>query len=114
MTDDEPKSRRNVTLPQSINDKLAQDHINASGLIADLLRAYFAYSDVEEAVEYTAEVREEDREKRIEDTLEDLEGADANHKNPAVLRQAAALEIPPEQLAVALEQYRDDGTVPDL
>lgn len=111
MSDDEPRNRRNITVPQSVNEKLSQDHINASGLISDLLQAYFAYGDIEEAAEFTADHREQSLEEQLKDSLDALEGADADPANPAVLRQASKLEIPPEDMAGLLAEYRETGEV---
>lgn len=118
MSDDEPKTRRNVTIPESIDKKLKQDHVNASGLVTQLLRAYFAHGSVAEGAEYVVEARDVAREERLSDALEVLasrQDVDSlTEYNDAVLTKAAQLEVPADVLVSAVQQYASSGEVPDI
>lgn len=107
-------ARRNISLPDELNDKLDQPHLNASGLIQDLVRAYFAYGDIEKAAEHAAEKRQGDKEDRLREACELLQTVDADRLdrfNDAVLKQAAKLEIPPEALVEHVEYYAENDEV---
>lgn len=114
--------RRNISLPEDINDKLDQPHINASGLIQDLLRAYFSYGDIEQAAEYTAEKREDHYRQRLGEMVEKLtrETDDGEIEivpepwdqwNDAALNWGGKLEIPPEQVVEIVEHYSATGEI---
>lgn len=51
-TDSSKKVRRNITLDNHLDEWLSQDVNNASALIDDLLKAYRAYGNAMEAIEY--------------------------------------------------------------
>lgn len=55
------KTRRNITLDPEVDDKLREQDINGSALIDTLLKAYFAYGEFEEAIEYTHELEQGQR-----------------------------------------------------
>lgn len=110
------KQRRNITISEEANQKLNQEHVNASGLIEDLVNAYFAYGSVEEAVELAAEKRAESRERRVLDAVESLSTIDderLDRFNDAVLNQASKIEIPPEDLVELVEHYKENDDLPD-
>lgn len=107
---------RHISLPDDLNDKLDQPHINASGLIQDLVRAYFAYGDTESAVEHATKKRQDDRERRLTEACEKLQtisesGAHLDPFNDAVLKQASHLEIPPEAMVEHVEHFIETGEV---
>ncbi len=110
------KDRRNISISKEANQILDQEHVNASGLIDDLVRAYGAYGSVEGAVEFSAEKRAENREKRLRDAVETLSTIDAeklDRFNDGVLNQASRLEIPPEDLVGIVEHYRENDELPE-
>lgn len=110
-------NRRNISIPDDLDKKLDQPHLNASGLIQDLLRGYFAYSDVDAAVEFTADKRNEDREQRLREMCEALVGVvegdsgKLDRYNEGVLNWASRLEIPPETIVDIVEDYAETGEV---
>jgi len=109
--------RRNITVPPEVNRKLEQDHINASGLISDLLEAYFAYGDVEEAAAYTAEKRasrQEDALERACDALGSIPPEELDRFNDGVLNWASKLERKPEDLVEIVTAWQEnDGELPE-
>jgi DNA-binding FadR family transcriptional regulator len=108
--------RRNITVPPELNRKLEQDHINASGLISDLLEAYFAYGDVGEAAEYAAEKRKERQTDALEKACETLSGIpneELDRFNDAVLNWASKIERRPEDLVEIVTEYKDTGEIPE-
>lgn len=105
-------ARRHIYVDDDLNEKLDQPHINVSGLVTSLLEAYFATADVQEAAEHVAADRNGSGsgEQEIVEAVESLATIDADaldRHNPAVLRKAARLEMPPEQLVEHVEHYRD-------
>lgn len=111
-------NRRNISLPDELDDKLDAPHLNASGLIQDLLRAYFAYGDADEAAEHVHASRTDDRERRLLEAVQTLatieKESQAGHLdryNDAVLKQASKLEIPPDQLLEHVREYLEFGEV---
>jgi len=110
------KERRNISISKEANQILNQEHVNASGLIDDLVRAYGAYGDVEGAVEFSAEKRSENYEKRLLEAVEGLATIapdQLDRFNDAVLNQASKLEVPPEDLVGITEHYRDNDELPE-
>lgn len=108
--------RRNITVPPELNRKLEQDHINASGLISDLLEAYFAYGDVDAAAEYAVEKRKERTEEALEracDTLSNIPEEKLDRFNEGVLNWASKIEKPPETVVEIVEEYKETGEVPE-
>lgn len=109
-------NRRNISLPPELDEKLSQSHINASGLIQELLWSYFAYGDVGEAAEAIAEKHQADRTEQLEDACSTLAGiketsGDLDRTNPAVMNWSGKLEMPPETLLEHVEEYRDSGGI---
>ena len=110
------KERRNISISKDANQILDQEHVNASGLIDDLVRAYGAYGSVEDAVNFTAEKRRENREKRLTDAVETLStipDETLDQFNDGVLNQASRLEIPPEDLVGVVEHYKENDELPE-
>lgn len=108
--------RRNITVPPELNRKLEQDHINASGLISDLLEAYFAYGDVDQAAEYAAEKRKDRHEEALSracETLEQIPEEELDRFNEAVLNWASKIERPPEELVEIVSEYKETGETPE-
>lgn len=110
--------RRNISLPDELNDKLDQQHLNASGLIQDLLRAYFAYGSIDDAAEYADKQRQGDRERRTKEAVQQLATLEETNVdepldmyNDAVLKQAGKLEIPPEAMVDLVAEYLETGEV---
>jgi len=121
------KERRTVTLEKDIDDYLAQDHVNASGLVNDLVKRHmngdssdgaireFRIQQLkEEANEYASRAErkrseaerlkqaasEEKREKQadIQEAVEQLSDAPRDPTNPAVKMQARRVGVEPEEL----------------
>lgn len=111
------KQRRNITISAETDEQLDQTHVNASGLIEDLVAAYFAYGSVDESVAYAAEKRSQDRERRLRDVVETLADRDdvdeLDRFNDAIMTQAGRLETRPEELVELVERYVDDGDLPE-
>lgn len=109
--------RRNISLPPELDDKLDQPHLNASGLVQDLLRAYFAYGDVDRAAEYTDEMRNQDKSARKREacealaTIERSDNARLDIHNPAVLKHGSDLEMPLEEVVAMVRNYVETGEV---
>jgi len=130
------KERRTVTLESEVNDYLAQDHVNASGLVNDLVKRHMNGDDTdgairefrirqleEEAEEYASRAErkrtEADRlkqaatekkaEKReeLQKAIEQLADAPRDPNNPAVESQARKLGIEPEDLVAELPERTD-------
>ena len=130
------KERRTVTLESEVNDYLAQDHVNASGLVNDLVKRHMNGDDTdgairefrirqleEEAEEYASRAErkrtEADRlkqaatekkaEKReeLQKAIEQLADAPRDPDNPAVESQARKLGIEPEDLVAELPERTD-------
>ena len=111
-----PSERRNITVPPELNRKLEQDHINASGLISDLLEAYFAYGDVDAAAEYTVEKRKDRTQEALSracESLETIPEEELDRFNEGVLNWAAKVERPPETLVEIVIEYKETGEVPE-
>lgn len=110
------KERRNISISKDSNQILNREHVNASGLIDDLVRAYGAFGSVDDAVEYAAEKRQENREKRLTEAVETLSTIPADKLdrfNDGVLNQASRLEIPPEDLVGLVEHYKENDELPE-
>jgi len=108
--------RRNITVPPELNRKLEQDHINASGLISDLLEAYFAYGDVDQAAEYAVEKRRDRNEEALSracETLSAIPEEKLDRFNEGVLNWASKIETPPEELVEIVNDYKESGEVPE-
>jgi len=130
------KERRTVTLESEVNDYLAQDHVNASGLVNDLVKRHMNGDDTdgairefrirqleEEAEEYASRAErkrtEADRlkqaatekkaEKReeLQKAIEQLADAPRDSENRAVKTQARKLGIEPEDLVAELPERTD-------
>lgn len=130
------KERRTVTLESEVNDYLAQDHVNASGLVNDLVKRHMNGDDTdgairefrirqleEEAEEYTSRAErkrteaerlkqaatEKKAEKRedLNKAIEQLADAPRDPNNPAVESQARKLGIEPEDLVAELPERMD-------
>ena len=130
------KERRTVTLESEVNDYLAQDHVNASGLVNDLVKRHMNGDDTdgairefrirqleEEAEEYASRAErkrteaerlkqaatEKEAEKReeLQKAIEQLADAPRDPDNPAVESQARKLGIKPEDLVAELPERTD-------
>ena len=130
------KERRTVTLESEVNDYLAQDHVNASGLVNDLVKRHMNGDDTdgairefrirqleEEAEEYASRAErkrteaerlkqaatEKKAEKRedLNKAIEQLADAPRDPDNPAVESQARKLGIEPEDLVAELPERTD-------
>jgi len=127
------KERRAVTLEPDVDEYLAQPHVNASGLVNDLVKRHMNGDDTgsairefrirqleEEAEEYenraerkleeaerlkAAEAaKEEEREDKIEAAAESLPEKIRDPENPAVETQAAKVGLEPDELLAELEE----------
>lgn len=131
-----PKQNVSATVDEDVADYLSQDHVNASGLInqlvkrhmngesEELLREFRRKQLEEEAEELSsraerkreeaeklAEVTEEkqtERQAELEEVADQLAGVKRDPENPAVKAQAANLGMEPEELLEELPE-RDDG-----
>lgn len=136
-------SKQNIsaTVDEDVADYLGQDHVNASGLInqlvtkhmngesEELLREFRREQLLEEAedlreqakrkreeAEKLAEVAEEqqsEREQELEEVKEKLTDAPRDPENPAVKKYAGELGMTPEELIDELPD-RDDGGLSSL
>lgn len=132
-------SKQNIsaTVDEDVADYLGQDHVNASGLInelvtrhingdsEDVLREFRRNQLLEEAddlenraerkrekAEKMAEVeeqREKERQEEIESVAEQLAGVERDPENAAVKAQADSLGITPEELLEELPEKTDGG-----
>jgi hypothetical protein len=107
------KSRRNISLPDEYNQKLDREEINASGLITNLLRAYFALDSKEEAAELVADMKSQTQTAMWEDCCEALRETELRRTNDAVLNWAGKLECPPEKVIGAVQHYRKENELPE-
>ena len=127
------KERRAVTLEPEVDEYLAQPHVNASGLVNDLVKRHMNGDDTgaairefrirqleEEAEEYenraerkleeaerlkAAEAaKEEEREDQIESAAESLPEKIRDPDNPAVETQAAKVGMEPDELLAELAE----------
>ena len=101
------KVRRNISISREADKYLSTPHMNASGLINDLVLAHAATGDVDAAVEKFIEDVKENRKTGLTKaekilltgrTAEELEP-----NNPAVMTQAEKLSISPEELITELQ-----------
>jgi len=133
------KERRTVTLESEVNDYLAQDHVNASGLVNDLVKRHMNGDDTdgairefrirqleEEAEEYAsraerkrseaqrlkqaAEQRQAEKEGEISDALARLKGVPRDAEHPAVKTQARKVGVEPSELVEQMPENNTDDT----
>jgi len=131
------KERRTVTLEKEVDDYLAQPHVNASGLVNDLVTRHMNGDDTdgairefrihqleEEAKEYNQRAerkqkeaerlkraeqeRQEEKESDIEKAVKMLKDAPRDPENPAVKSQARQVGVTPEELIEKLPDDTDD------
>ena len=133
------KERRTVTLEREVDDYLAQDHVNASGLVNDLVKRHMNGDDangairefrmnqlLEEANEYemrakrkreevnrlqeVAKEKEATRDEEVQKVVEKLSGVERDPENPAIKRNADKLGITPQELLDKLPDDDDGST----
>jgi len=102
------KVRRNISISREADKYLSGPHMNASGLINDLVLAHARTGDVDAAVEDFVEQIEENRMAGLNAAADILlTGRTADElepDNPAVMTQADKLSISPEELITELQQ----------
>lgn len=138
------KERRTVTLEKEVNDYLAQDHVNASGLVNDLVKRHMNGDTTdgairefrirqleEEADEYAkrserkqseadrlkqaAKERQAEKQTEIDEILNHLEGVPRDADHPAVKTQARKAGLEPEELVEHMPENNDtDGDFKSL
>ena len=133
------KERRTVTLEREVDDYLAQDHVNASGLVNDLVKRHMNGDDangairefrmnqlLEEANEYemrakrkreevnrlqeVAKEKEATRDEEVQKVVEKLSGVERDPENPAIKRNADKLGITAQELLDKLPDDDDGST----
>jgi len=110
------KIRRNITLSKDAETILNQKHVNASGLIDDLVRAYGAYRDVDDAVRHITETRSETRTRallEVAETLSSIPVEKLDKHNDAVLTQASRVELSPDTIVDIVKHYKNTGELPE-
>ena len=102
------KVRRNITISREADEYLSTPHMNASGLINDLVIAHARTQDVDAAVEKFVEDVRENRinglTKAESILLTGRTADDLDPDNPAVLTQAEKLHMTPEELIAKLAE----------
>jgi len=102
------KVRRNITITPEADEYLSRPHMNASGLINDLVLAHARTGDVEAAVDKFVEDVERNRTVGLNQAADILltgrTADDLEPDNPAVMTQAEKLRLPPEELIAKLEE----------
>lgn len=136
-------SKQNIsaTVDEDVAGYLSQDHVNASGLINQLVKRHmngeneellreFRRKQLEEEAEElasraerkrkeaeklaeVAEKKQLERQSELEEVAEELAGVERDPENPAVKAQAAKLGVEPEDLLAELPD-RDDGGLDSL
>jgi len=102
------KVRRNITITPEADEYLGRPHMNASGLINDLVLAHARTGDIEAAVDKFVEDVERNRTVGLNQAADILlsgrtpEQLEAD--NPAVMTQAEKLRIPPQDLIAKLKE----------
>ena len=133
------KERRTVTLEREVDDYLAQDHVNASGLVNDLVKRHMNGDDangairefrmnqlLEQANEYemrakrkreevnrlqeVAKEKEATRDEEVQKVVEKLSGVERDPENPAIKRNADKLGITAQELLDKLPDDDDGST----
>lgn len=102
------KIRRNITITPEADDYLSTPHMNASGLINDLVLAHARTGQVDAAVEkFVEDVRANRKTGLTQAEKILLTGRTADElepDNPAVMTQAEKLSLSPDELIAQLEE----------
>ena len=102
------KVRRNITISREADEYLSTPHMNASGLINDLVLAHARTGDVEAAVDKFVEDVRESRTVGLNQAADILltgrTADDLEADNPAVMTQAEKLRLTPEELISKLAE----------
>ena len=105
------KVRRNITITPEADEYLSTPHMNASGLINDLVLAHARTGDVEAAVDKFVEDVRANRTVGLNQAADILlTGRTADEleaDNPAVLTQAEKLSLSPDELIAKLKDTEE-------